>query len=71
MRVIRNYNLQEMVNSVITMFLANASPVMAFIYGLSSQIFTIPIILLLIAGFLAILSIPTYIIIKRPFKLTE
>ncbi|MGC8661986.1 MAG: MFS transporter [Nitrososphaeria archaeon] len=59
------------VNSVTTMFLASASPVMAVVYGLLSRVFPIPTILLLIAGLLAISSVPTYITIKKLFKLTE
>jgi MFS family permease len=59
------------VNSVTTIFMAGASPVMAVVYGLLSQIFPIPIILLLIAGLLTISSVPTYSTIKRLFKLTE
>lgn len=59
------------INSVVTMFMAGASPVMAVVYGLLSQFFSIPTIMLIIAGLLALSSVPTYITIKKLFALNE
>jgi len=59
------------VNSVVTLFLASSSPVMAVAYGGIARFLPIPVVLLLISALLAISSVPTYISIKKLFKLTE
>jgi MFS family permease len=59
------------VNSIVTLFLASSSPVMAAAYGGIAQFLPIPTVLLLISVLLAISSVPTYISIKKLFKLTE
>jgi len=59
------------INSVVTLFLAGASPVMAVVYGLLSQFFSIPTIMLIIACLLALSSVPTYITLKKLFALNE